>query len=362
MQDIHWDSRTLELAKEEWGYKIICSPFTTKSRGTAIMFRNSFEFEIQNSVLDDAGNYTLCEIKLRNDFSLVLGSIYGPNQDNPQFIQNLMDLIQGLDNPNILLGGDWNCTRSFKLDNYNYVSENNKRMSLAITELCNNFSLVDPWRINNPTTSKYTWLQGVSNKQSRLDYFLCNDELLSITNNFSINPKYRSDHAPISCSLVIDNETRGPGTWKFNNSLLKEKTFTTMIKKEINIFKSIYAATPYNPGYIEAMSHGFELMVSPILFWETLLVTLRGAIIKFSKRRKTNQLNEITRLEQNIKTLDDRVTSGLATPADIIRLTELNISLVNSRKEQLKGAYIRSRANWLEYGEKPEQVFLKLGK
>ena len=104
MQDIHWDSRTLELAKEEWGYKIICSPFTTKSRGTAILLKNSFEFEIQNSVLDDAGNYTLCEIKLHNDFSLVLGSIYGPNQDNPQFIQNLMDLLQGLDNPNIIRG------------------------------------------------------------------------------------------------------------------------------------------------------------------------------------------------------------------------------------------------------------------
>ena len=236
LQDIHWDKRTFDLALEEWGYKIVCSPFTTQSRGTAILFKNSFEFEILKSTCDERGNYTLCEISLHNGFSLILGSVYGPNQDDPAFIHTLSDLLEEFNNPNMLLGGDWNCTRSFEVDNLNYISENNRRMSKALGDLCNNYSLVDAWRINNPTVKKFTWLQGVSNKQSRLDYYLCNDELLSITKNFSIKHKYWSDHAPITCTLLLDNASRGPGTWKMNNSLLKEKEFSKMIIKEINTF------------------------------------------------------------------------------------------------------------------------------
>ena len=112
-------------------------------------------------------------------------------------------------------------------------------MTLAINELCNTLNLVDPWRINNRHEKRFTWLQGVSNKQARLDYFLCNDELMSITKNYQIRTKYHSDHSPISCSIQLGEETRGPGTWTLNNSLLIEKDFKTMVIKEINAFKSI---------------------------------------------------------------------------------------------------------------------------
>ena len=61
-----------------------------------------------------------------------------------------------------------------------------------------------------------------------------------------------------------------------------------MIKEEISIIKSVDAATPYNPTYIETTSHGFEIMIS-VLFWETILVTLRGRIITYAPKRKRNQ-------------------------------------------------------------------------
>ena len=86
---------------------------------------NSFEFSLGNSTLDNSGNYAFTEITLHNDLSIVIGSIYGSNQDNPQFINNLAEIINSYNNPNILLGGDWNCTRLYQLDNIHYVSQNN---------------------------------------------------------------------------------------------------------------------------------------------------------------------------------------------------------------------------------------------
>ena len=64
-------------------------------------------------------------------------------------------------------------------------------------------SLRDGWRMYNQNTKKNTWSQGKSQKQARLDYFLCNEELLLILNNFKINTKYRSDHTSISCNLTF---------------------------------------------------------------------------------------------------------------------------------------------------------------
>ena len=46
--------------------------------------------------------------------------------------------------------------------------------------------------------------------------------------------------------------------------------------------------------------------------------------------------------------------------ADLQKLKLLNDQLIESRQEKLKGALIRSRAEWLELGEKPRKYFLNL--
>ena len=361
LQDTHWDNKLLLKVKEEWGYKLVCSTFTTQARGTAILFNNSFEFTIGEVKKDPEGNYTLAEINLSNNISVIIGSIYGPNQDTPNFYTHLDDLISQFENPNIILGGDWNSTREFTLDNKNYRNHNNPRSNKAITDLCQSYNLVDSWRINNPTKLQYTWIQGISNKQARLDYFLINEELLSITSNNKILQKYRSDHAPVNITIKLSNHTRGPGIWKLNNSLLMDEDFIKLIKKEIIDFKLVYAATPYNPDFIRPLSHGFELMIDISLFWETLLTTLRGTIITYSGKKRREANREKKRLNQQICTLDTKINTGQGTRADYVRLVELNTSLINLRKTELEGAFIRSRADWLDQGEKPSKYFLNLG-
>ena len=87
-QDTHWDSELLTQVKDEWDFTLISTSFNTRSRGTAILFRNSFEFNLGMNFKDTNGNYCFTEIHLPNNFSFVIGSIYAPNQDNPDFIQN----------------------------------------------------------------------------------------------------------------------------------------------------------------------------------------------------------------------------------------------------------------------------------
>ena len=184
LQDVHWDKSTLDTVKEEWGYISIVSPYTTQARGTAILIDNTFEFSLGEKRISEIGNYSLVELNLPTGLSIVLGSIYGPNQDTQEFYKDLGKLIDNFENPSIILGGDWNSTRDFSIDNKNYKAINNPKITKEIDNLCAVYNLVDPWRINNPNRKRYTWLQGVSNKQAHLDYFLCTEELMSITKNY----------------------------------------------------------------------------------------------------------------------------------------------------------------------------------
>ena len=213
LQDVHWTNAPLILAKEEWEFKIIGAPFNSMSRGTAILI-NTFEFHINKRINDENGNYSLVEIVLPSDFAIVTGSIYAPNTDNPTFIHKITEEIQSFEYPNILLCGDWNSTRNFELDNLNYVTQNNMKMTKAIDNMCTTLSLKDGWRVNNTKLRKFTWNQGIYNKQGRLDFILCSDELLSITQNFEIKPKYRSDHSPVTSNIILSTEERGPGIWR----------------------------------------------------------------------------------------------------------------------------------------------------
>ena len=155
----------------------------------------------------------------------------------------------------------------------------------------------------NSPKRQYTWIQGISNKQARLDYFLITEELVSITSNNQIGHKYRSDHAAVSITIKLSNHIRGPGIWKLNNSLLMDENFIKLIKKEIIDFKLVYAATPYNQDYIRPLSLGLKLMIDILLFWETLLTTLRGTIITNSgkKGKKPIQKKETNKPNSNIR-------------------------------------------------------------
>ena len=50
-----------------------------------------------------------------------------------------------------------------------------------------------------------------------------------------IGISYRSDHSPVCMKLKFTNQTRGRGTWKFNNSLLTDNEFVNKVKQNMNM-------------------------------------------------------------------------------------------------------------------------------
>ena len=223
LQDTHWTTKSLVSIKREWDRKIISSTLTSNSKGTSILLNNSFEYSLGNIIKDELGYYVIIELMLPNDNNIIVGTVYGPNNDDENFYSDLDRALSSFNNPVIILGGDWNSTRNFSMDNNNYVAPNNQKNAKALTKIINKYNLTDVWRPKNPNKKRYTWLQGMSCKQARLDFFLCSEELTSVCTKEDILNKYRSDHAPIRITIALNAQPIGAGSWKFNNSLLKDE-------------------------------------------------------------------------------------------------------------------------------------------
>ena len=241
------------------------------------------------------------------------------------------------------------------MDNLNYINRNNPNAAKVVQEIIEAQKWSDYWRVHNQKTKKFTWSQKTPPKYARLDFFLINKP--------KIEPKWKSDHGPISINISLNNQQRGRGVWKFNNGLLINKEFNKIIKEEIKILKTIYAATPYNPEIVENLPNkDLELTISFTLFLETGLTVLTGKIIKFSAKKKAEAIKEEKDLMIKIEPLEDKELKAVITKDEQNKLDNLKDKLEEIRKVKLKGTMIRSRARWVEFGEKSSKYFLNLEK
>lgn len=99
----------------------------------------------------------------------------------------------------------------------------------------------------------------------------------------SIKPGYRSDHSSVLLELKFNKFIRGRGLWKFNNSLLTDKTFIEKVKQTILKVQDQYLQD-------DDINHS--------IFLEVLLMEIRSITISYSSfKKKEREKIEITLLK-----------------------------------------------------------------
>jgi exonuclease III len=361
LQDIHVDPKFVHRVKAEWGLSAVICPLSSRARGVAVLF-NNFDYELHRSRIDPGGNYIILDVTISNSIKFTLVNLYGPNEDNPDFYKNIFNIIDEFGNENYILCGDWNLVLDSEKDLFNYKAVNNPKARNQVLSFIAENELVDVWRSFHENDRHYTWSKRHPIKMARLDFFLATENMLSIFSDSHILPKYKSDHAPVNVIINTSMEEHGKGYWKFNNSLLRDHDFVKLIKKEILNIKTLYAASPYNPDFISVCPcKNLIFTISDQLFWEMLLVQLRGRIISYasSKKRKNNELEKS--LEEKIQKLDEEMKNNpITVRTHLDTLEQLNLELEDIRNNKIRGTMVRSRARWHELGEKPTSYFCNL--
>ena len=166
LQDTHFTEKDYTYVRSQWGYECYISPGRTDSRGVAVLFNNKIEYKVHSVQTDNVGNFILLRINIDNKFEITLVNIYGPNNDTPNFYSQLSAYLENYDTDFTIVCGDWNMIQDTNLDTYNYTDNvNNPRAREAMLDLKTKHNLVDPWRINNSNTRRYTWFRKTPTKK-----------------------------------------------------------------------------------------------------------------------------------------------------------------------------------------------------
>ena len=351
LQESHSVESDEQKWQKEWGGKIFYSHGEFNARGVAILIPPDLEnnFEYIGGHKDNAGRLIIINCKLE-DNAFTLLNIYCPTKDDLkaqcQFLSVIKEMIEEYGNENLIIGGDLNTYLDIDIDKKGGTTEKVSKYALNIKALCEEYSLIDLWRVRHPDKKAYTRKENSRNGlvQSRLDYWLVSIGLSYLIKHVTICPGNCSDHSLITFTLdLVNTQRRGKGFWKFNNSLLKDVEYIAMIKETIGNIKTEFITENKN------------------MLWEFAKCKIRTETMLYSSKKANITRQKQTELETKLQSLEkelEREYDELIYAEYILCKTEWE----NILKIKANGIKLRSKAKWIEDGEKNTKYFLNLEK
>ena len=172
----------------------------------------------------------------------------------------------------MVLGGDFNFIIDAKTDCYGYARENNINARKKIISVCNKHNLIDVWRNQNPNQQQFTWFTSNPSKGARLDMFFVSNHLTSLCNDLQITPGYRTDHSVLSMRLQTGGSHRGPGLWKFNESLLNDEEYIEVVNECISRTIEEYSVPLYTHEFLSNTCHYKDIQLKSDVYCSHLCI------------------------------------------------------------------------------------------
>ena len=343
LQETYWTEDILSNIEKEWGSKILLSQGTQHSKGTAILFSKNINLDLLNVHRSDDGRMILANIKIE-DKNMTLINIYAPNNQNDRksfFNKVLKWSTQYSTNiEEIIMGGDYNCVESHKLDrneNTQYTTDTSLKSYLNLKE---KLFLSDVWREMQPHKKQYTYLE-----KSRLDKFLVTQQCSNHIQRTKIfTSGIKSDHKCISVELNFNSAKKGPGRWKLNTSILNDFSYKQKVSE-----------------LIQSVKQNFNYL-SKQMIWEVCKVKIKELTIAYCTKKQSVKKCVIKDIESKLEQKEQELINSNFNQHIKAEKDNLADTLYDIVEKQKEGAKIRSRARWLEEGERPTKYFFNLEK
>lgn len=333
LQETHSKIEDITFWSKQWGDEVFFSHGTSRSAGVAILLKN-FKGQVISHMADVNGHWLMLILTL-DDFKFILINIYGYNGSTEN--KNLLEQIGlQLDNmkstystDNVIIGGDLNLVHDEFYDKFP-TRFSASHPNNTFINFCNDQSLTDVWRHLNPGIFEFSWFN--SNYKSRIDHWLIATHLLCYDISSDISAAPLTDHSVIYLYVKPNNSrTCSNKYWKFNSSLIKNKDYCQKIKSLITEIVNL------------------EELTTAVKKWEFLKYKIRQFTISFSKKIK----KDLEKKELDIiKQLNVYCNKLNPTEDDKQKILNLQPKLDEMYIQRAQGAFIRSRAKWIEEGEK----------
>ena len=345
LQETHITHEKYKEWKLDWNAEFFYTVGTNFSKGQIILINPKLKYK-SLIVTHETPRILGVKITLENDLTIQIFNIYAPNtkQEKLDFINKLYSTTQSITSEHFLLCGDFNIVLNNDLD---IIS--GKPHDMETVEKFKNWTLscelVDTWRQLHSQQKDFTWARPSPFVARRLDYILCNNDLSSKLVKSKHEMFTGTDHKAVISCFQTDSFQHGKSYWKFNDSLLHDISFVNMMNGVIDDFLMNCN------GFDDASDR-----------WEILKTKIKENSIIFSISKKNILKSKETEIEQEINSLNLLIN---ADPSDEVSLKQY---LTKKREleiiqiDKTRGAAIRSRAKWIEEGEKNKKYFLNLEK
>ena len=345
LQETHSKPDLESLWKLECKHHIFFSGRSSNSGGVCILVENSLQFKLIYHKEIIPGKIQALKVNI-DDHDIVLINVYGPNNDDASFFETLYDFLGENDEEEYIIGGDFNTVLNSNLDKFGGIKGTHQKCRDKIIASIDNFDLADIWRVFNPSSRQYTW-HSTSKPVifSRLDYFLVSNLFLNQISKCRIQPGFISDHSVISLELKLNKIERGKGYFKANNSLVLQPEYQDKIRN------SIKETVDINKN------------ANPNTLWEIIKGGICNETIKYASFKKKEQNKKEIQLNEEINKIKNNLMKGNDNEEDDLkRLKEKDQELQNLYELEIKGYIIRSKADYIEGGEKNTKYFANLEK
>jgi hypothetical protein len=348
MQESHFEDKDKNDWKEIWDGTILYSSGTNRSKGVLTLINKNTEHEVIEEHKDTEGRWTVTKLRIFN-LKLTLANFYGPNDDEPIHLKNMLEKIEEIESEKIIIVGDFNFIQNVNLDKFGGQKKTNFKCQKVGLEWMAANNISDIWRIKNPYCRKYTWISNTTPKiMSRLDYFLLSDNLQGNYENTDIIPGFMTDHSCITLTIKINEEQRGRGFWKFNSTLTNNKQLKDQINKIIN----------------QTVAENQE--ADDCVIWDLIKCKIRGECIGISSAINKEKREEFANLEQEIRELEnilqEQIINNMNTFKTEEDLEKKKRARHNLIAEKTRGDIIRSKCKWHDEGHSASKMFLNLEK
>jgi exonuclease III len=333
LQDVHYLETDKQLWSQQWGLPVVWSQYNailTTNHSLTIAFHSIINHRL-----------LLATITFNNIMDpWIVGSIYIPAKwdERQKFI---FELPSNIDFDIVTLAGDCNLVANPFKDHSPPLNILPSQQWINFSTILQAWNLTDLHQSQSPSTESMTHWQNTRAGRvgTRIDYIFTNPPFLSTFSKIeSIYCPY-SDHNYISTIFTLPStQPRGPGNWKMNISALSNEHFCN----EVTSVWERYSSNNMN---------------SRETIWSEAKGVFKNIAQRYCKNTNLKALKEVENLQKSITMLSRNVANS---PCLSSLHQDLKGKLATQLQKKFDGERIRSRAKWVEGGEKSSKYFHKL--
>ena len=343
------NANLLKITNDWNGKSFHCVSDSPHSKGVSILIKKGLNIHIKKSVTSNDGRIIMLIFEfLEETYSIC--NIYAPIQSTVKDIffhraAEFLNVNIPL-NSKIIMCGDMN----IKLDNQPGISQSNKKEIILLNTLTAKYNLKDIFSARDKHSPGYTYQHSNNNILSRIDYIFMDPALMKEVSNFRIKNSPAPDHKALLVTLTKSLNRRGPSYWKLNTSVLVEPEYIQTMTKLLDTELAKCMQNRYTLGkYCQ--------------FWDLLKIKIKEHSILYCKKRNIYKKNRILYLEEQIDKIDEQIASKKYHDNILnLKKMELKSEFEIELRLQAKASQIRSKAQYVEEGEKNTAYFLSLEK